>query len=136
MTRQRRVILEELRKLSTHPTATDLYHIVRQRLERISLGTVYRNLELLAESGEIRKVQIGGREARFDPIMNDHNHAYCIECGRIDNLPESPEARSDILGSDQDGWQIRECRIELVGICPDCSASSVAQNQQLKKLQR
>lgn len=54
MTRQRAVILEELRKTATHPTADELYSIVRRRLPRISLGTVYRNLDFLADSGEIR----------------------------------------------------------------------------------
>ena len=50
-TRQREVILEELRKLTSHPTAADLYEIVRRRLPRVSLGTVYRNLELMSEMG-------------------------------------------------------------------------------------
>ena len=60
MTRQRAVILEELRKTKSHPTADELYSIVRERLPRISLGTVYRNLDFLAETGEILKL-----EARF-----------------------------------------------------------------------
>ena len=55
MTRQRAVILEELRKVKTHPTADELNSIVRERLPRISLGTVYRNLDFLADTGEIRR---------------------------------------------------------------------------------
>jgi len=50
-TRQRQVVLEELRKLTSHPTAAELYEITRARLPKISLGTVYRNLEVLAENG-------------------------------------------------------------------------------------
>ena len=65
-TRQREVILEELRKLRSHPTAPVLYEIVRRRLPRISLGTVYRNLELLAKSGVVRKLELSDSEARFD----------------------------------------------------------------------
>ena len=53
MTRQRRVILEELCKVDTHPSADEVYVMVRKRLPRISLGTVYRNLEILTQSGEI-----------------------------------------------------------------------------------
>ncbi|MGC8659306.1 MAG: Fur family transcriptional regulator, partial [Desulfomonilaceae bacterium] len=53
-TSQRRIILEELAKLKTHPTANEVYEVVRKRLPKISLGTVYRNLELLSESGSIR----------------------------------------------------------------------------------
>ncbi len=63
-TRQRRLILEELRKLKTHPTAASLYAIVRRRMPKISLGTVYRNLELLNQMGMIRKLDFsGGRGA-------------------------------------------------------------------------
>ncbi|MGE5577510.1 MAG: Fur family transcriptional regulator, partial [Syntrophothermus sp.] len=53
MTRQRQIILEELKNVTTHPTADEVYEMVRRRLPRISLGTVYRNLELLAEEGII-----------------------------------------------------------------------------------
>ena len=57
MTRQRMVILEELRKVKTHPTADELYAMVRTRMPRISLGTVYRNLDFLTESKEILKLE-------------------------------------------------------------------------------
>ena len=66
MTRQRAVILEELRKVKTHPTADELYSIVRERLPRISLGTVYRNLDFLTESKEILKLESAGSIRRFD----------------------------------------------------------------------
>ncbi len=55
ITRQRRVILEELRRVNNHPSADEIYEIVRRRMPRISLGTVYRNLEMLTELGEIQK---------------------------------------------------------------------------------
>ena len=58
MTRQREVILEELRKVNTHPSADEIYEMVRKRLPRISLGTVYRNLEILSKSGDIKKLII------------------------------------------------------------------------------
>ena len=67
MTRQRMVILEELRKVKTHPTADELYAMVRTRMPRISLGTVYRNLDFLTESKEILKLESAGSIRRFDP---------------------------------------------------------------------
>ena len=66
MTHQRRIILEELRNTRSHPTADEVYEIVRKRIPKISLGTVYRNLELLSESGVIQKLEIGGTQKRFD----------------------------------------------------------------------
>ena len=72
MTQQRQVILEELRNVNTHPSADEIYEMVRKRLPRISLGTVYRNLEILCASGEIQKLEAGGSIKRFDG--NPRNH--------------------------------------------------------------
>ena len=66
MTYQREIILEELKKTKTHPTADELYTTVRQRIPHISLATVYRNLETLANSGLVRKLEVIGRQKRFD----------------------------------------------------------------------
>lgn len=126
-TKQRRLILEELQKLHSHPTATDLYCIVRQRLPRISLGTVYRNLELLADSGCIRKIQIVGREARFDANFTDHHHIQCTSCGRTDDIPSASQILAEIPKDNPGGWQIQECRVEYVGLCPDCSTEGADQ---------
>jgi Fur family ferric uptake transcriptional regulator len=60
LTSQRQVILEELKKVKSHPTANEVYDMVRKRLPRIGLGTVYRNLDLLAERGIIKKLEVGG----------------------------------------------------------------------------
>ena len=87
MTVQRSVILDELRKLKTHPTADELYHVVRERLPRISLGTVYRNLEHLAHTKAILKLNIGGSMKRFDGCCDKHYHAICLTCGRIFDVP-------------------------------------------------
>ncbi len=73
-TQQRQVILEELQKLTSHPTVAEVYEIVRKRLSKISLGTVYRNLELLAQNRTIQKLDISGTEARFDGNPERHWH--------------------------------------------------------------
>jgi Fur family ferric uptake transcriptional regulator len=66
MTRQRKVILEELRNVDTHPSADEIYEMVRKRLPHISLGTVYRNLEILSETGAIQKLELGCAQKKFD----------------------------------------------------------------------
>ena len=60
MTQQRKVVLEELRKMDNHPSADEIYEMVRLRLPRVSLGTVYRNLEVLSDLGEIQKLELSG----------------------------------------------------------------------------
>lgn len=128
-TRQRQIILEELQKVTSHPTATGLYEIVRRRLPRISLGTVYRNLEVLAEMGLVRKLDAGRGEARFDGDVRRHDHVRCLACGRVDDI-ESPPL--DLLGgvaNDSGGYQILGYRLEYVGLCPVCKAQAgVADN--------
>ncbi len=119
-TPQRKVILAELRKTRSHPTATELYEIVRGRLPKISLGTVYRTLELLTEMGAIRTLEILGKEARFDGDLDKHLHVRCQRCSRVDDLAgASPEQTIEEL-RDVNGWKILECRVEFVGICPEC----------------
>jgi len=118
-TRQRKVIIEELRKVDTHPSATELYEMVRSRLPRISLGTVYRNLELLAESGEILKLESGG-QARFDGNPARHHHVRCSVCGRVDDVHRSIEDDGLDQVAKLDGYQIQDYRLEFIGICPEC----------------
>ncbi len=123
MTKQREVILEELRMMRTHPTADELYERVRVRMPRISLGTVYRNLERLAGSGMIRRLEKTGSQMRFDGDIHSHQHIRCISCGRIEDIESEPEPtdcdRQLVAGS---GFRLIERRVEYVGICPACEA--------------
>ncbi len=86
LTTQRQVILEELGKVTSHPTANEVYDMVRKRLPRIGLGTVYRNLELMAETGIILKIEVGGTQKRFDATVDPHYHIRCISCGKVDDV--------------------------------------------------
>ncbi|UCD74326.1 MAG: transcriptional repressor [Phycisphaerales bacterium] len=119
-TRQRDVILQELCRLTSHPTATDLYDIVRRRLPRISLGTVYRNLDQLAEAGMIRRLEAGGGQARFDGNIEPHHHVRCIHCGRVGDVHDVPTlpGAGDVAAAD--GYEIISCRVEFLGVCPEC----------------
>jgi len=135
MTRQRRLILEEMRRVKQHLSADEVYDIVRKRLPRISLGTVYRNLEILSELGEIRKLEYSGSVMRFDWNPKNHYHIRCIQCGRIDDAPIPP-----LVGIEQEvrgvtDYQINGHHFEFVGLCPACSEKSTDyMADKLKKL--
>jgi Fur family ferric uptake transcriptional regulator len=123
LTQQRKIIIDELRKLHSHPTADELYEIVRRKLPHISLGTVYRNLEFLARRGIIRKLEISGMQKRFDGDLDIHQHIRCTRCGRIDDLPaDTAVTRCDMELLENTGYEILERRVEFIGICPDCGA--------------
>ena len=85
---QRKVIVDELRKLKCHPTADELYEVVRKRLPRISLGTVYRNLEQLSQAGIIQKLETAGKQRRFDGDLRKHYHFRCECCGAVVDIED------------------------------------------------
>ena len=120
MTRQRTVILEELRKVCTHPTADELYAMVRARMPRIRLGTVYRNLDFLAESGQILKIDAAGSIRHYDGDMRPHQHVRCTMCGKIgDVMP--PQPVPDVSGVQVEGFRLSSARIEYEGVCDACT---------------
>ncbi|MBZ2170531.1 Fur family transcriptional regulator [Nitratidesulfovibrio sp. SRB-5] len=123
MTKQRMVILEELRNVHSHPTADEVYGMVRQRLPRISLGTVYRNLDLLAESGDILKLESAGAQKRFDGNVTPHQHVRCTQCGRVGDVME-PVRLPDISGAGAPGFIILSGRIEFEGVCEACASKN------------
>jgi len=120
MTHQREIILEELRRATSHPTADELFERIKKKLPRISLATVYRNLEILSEAGIIKKLEISGRQKRFDWDPQDHDHVYCTQCHRVDNIPTTTTPFLSVNTKEQKGYQITGCRIEFYGLCPNC----------------
>jgi Fur family ferric uptake transcriptional regulator len=124
MTEQRKVILDELGKSKAHPTADEVFQLVRKRMPRISLGTVYRNLELLAESGWIQKLEVAGSQKRFDGTTSDHYHMRCVRCGRIEDAPVDPiPDLTGALGRMRD-YQVVGHRLEFMVVCPSCREAS------------
>lgn len=119
MTKQRAVILEALRSVTSHPTADEIYGMVRKKLPRISLGTVYRNLDLLTSSGEIRRLDKAGVQKRFDGDMSPHHHVRCMVCGRVGDIHaplRAPEAPQDAAP----GFTIHDVEMEFIGVCHQC----------------
>ncbi len=125
-TRQRQVILEELQKLTSHPTAATLYEIVRRRLPKVSLGTVYRNLDLLTQMGMVGKLEFSGGEARFDGDLACHDHVRCVRCGRLDDVQGEPLDLPEKQYQNCDGYEIVGHRLELLGICAACQSDPAA----------
>ena len=123
MTRQRKVILEELRKVKTHPSADEVYEMVRKRLPRIGLGTVYRNLEILSESGDIQKLEPGCSLKRFDGDTSEHCHIRCVRCDRIADAP-LPDVKFDLKKVESNDFEITGHRLEFLGLCSECSDNS------------
>jgi len=122
MTQQRQAILEELRKVTTHPMADEVYAMVRRRLPRISLATVYRNLETLNGLGMIQKVESGEHAARFDGNPRVHYHVRCVRCGRLEDLAVEPDRTVERAAERATGYAVLGHRTEIIGVCPTCAS--------------
>ena len=120
LTSQRQVILEELTKVKSHPTANEMYDMVRKRLPRIGLGTVYRNLDLLAELGIIRKLEVGGEQKRFDGDITPHYHICCIKCNRVDDIFIKMDRGLEKSAASCCNYKILDHHVQFSGICNKC----------------
>jgi Fur family transcriptional regulator, ferric uptake regulator len=120
MTNQRRIIVEELSKVRSHPTAVEIFEMVRRRLPKISLGTVYRNLEFLSETGVIQKLEMAGSQKRFDGTAANHYHIRCVMCHRVDDVPLNHIAMIDDILRRISDYKILWHKLEFMGICPEC----------------
>ena len=119
MTDQRRMILEQMQEPNVHLTADDIYSRVRQKIPNVSLGTVYRNLEIMTKAGIVRKLNIGGNQKLYDGGMHRHYHVKCVECGVVSDI--SAEKFGDITSlATSDGFDIHDHELEFEGICHAC----------------
>ncbi len=123
LTTQRQIILEELGRVKSHPTANEVYDMVRRRLPRIGLGTVYRNLELMAENGIILKLEVGGTQKRFDACIDLHYHIRCISCGRVDDIELPVQQEINEIASRNTSYEVLSHHIEFLGTCEQCSSA-------------
>lgn len=120
MTPQRKTILEELSHNPVHPTADELFERIRRKLPRISLGTVYRNLEILAQMGLIVVLE-GGPQRRYDADTNTHYHIRCIRCGQLEDAPIEPNTTMEETLRAKTDYEVIGHRLKFLGICPTCN---------------
>lgn len=118
--RQREIIKDFLMSRKDHPTADAVYMNVRQTYPNISLGTVYRNLTLLADIGEIQRLRVGDGVDHFDADTSPHHHFICNKCGAIMDLDmENIDSIQDIANRNFEGC-IQGYIAYFYGMCPSC----------------
>ena len=119
--KQRDAIMEYLKNSHEHPTADTVYAALRKEHPNISLGTVYRNLALLAELGEINKLSTGTGPDRFDGDIHPHYHFVCSECGKVIDLAmDSIDGITDVAAKNF-GGEIKGHMTYFYGSCDQCS---------------
>jgi Fe2+ or Zn2+ uptake regulation protein len=123
VTAQRVVIHEALRSAGRHLTADQVRDAVQERLPGVSLPTVYATLELLEELGLVRCVHTP-TALLFDPRGEEHAHALCRHCGRVEDLDAAPDPAGAIAAAEAAGWSQPGAETLIVGICPACAAAA------------
>lgn len=107
-----------------HPTADELYEAVRQTLPKISLGTVYRNLDVLIRAGLVTRLDMAGAQARFDADRKPHYHVRCVACGSVDDVMSHDLDGVSLPVASLNGFSITGARLEFDGVCPRCNLAA------------
>ena len=123
MTVQKMAVLRAMEEAGrTHPTAETIYALAKRHLPSIALGTVYRNLTKMAETGEVIKISVPDGPDRFDKDISDHMHILCVKCGKIYDIEES-DVKVDI-NNVPEGAELIRFDVMAKCICADCKAKN------------
>jgi Fe2+ or Zn2+ uptake regulation protein len=125
--RQREAILKLLESTDEHPTAETIYERIRLTIPNISLGTVYRNLAFLADSGRIIKIRMRDDTLRFDARIHTHYHVQCRLSGKVDDLAMDVDPQLSDEAERLPGAMIEFHDLCFIGVCRECRGKSNSQ---------
>ena len=121
VTKQKQKILELLTNTKEHPTAEQVYRKLKGRFPRLSLGTVYRNLRILKEQGQIWELDFGTGLSHFDAVAHSHYHFICKNCHKIYDIKIPAIKELDERVRTMTGFRIYSHRLEFFGLCDICN---------------
>ena len=127
-TLQRQLVYTAVMSLGCHPTADEVYASVIREHPSVSRGTVYRNLNRLAESGLLRKIRVGDSADRYDGTLSGHYHIFCNRCGSFLDIDYPYLKRLNEEIEQSTGFLLDEHDIVFTGLCPACKPVSEADN--------
>jgi Fur family peroxide stress response transcriptional regulator len=120
VTRQRAAIYAALAGTTSHPTAEDLYRLVKRQQPMISRNTVYYTLGVLRKAGLVQEVNVGHAVARFDGNVSMHHHLICLGCSQIMDVMDEGLNRLDLSNGQAKGFHVVGHRVEFHGYCASC----------------
>ena len=123
--KQKEIVLDILRKSYSHPTAEEIFTEAREIYDKISLGTIYRNLEILTEDQIIEKIPTSTGKDRYDLKKSRHHHAICEKCGKVNDFDckiDMKKLQKEVL--EQVGFSVNLDEIRIIGICENCKNSN------------
>lgn len=118
---QRQLVYNAVQSSKNHPTADEIYSVIKESYPDISLATVYRNLNLLAQDNEIRKICMPDSADRFDCTVMPHYHIKCTCCNRFEDISTEYQQQLDGAVTQDTGYLVESHDIVFQGLCPECS---------------
>ena len=119
-TKQKEIIKSGLEEFCIHPTAEELYINLKSENLALSLATVYRNLNKLAQKGEIKKIEGLSGQVHYDHNNSEHFHMICVECNKISDLPcDMADSLKKVLNNQND-FEVLSYDIIVKGVCKNC----------------
>ncbi|OGB90487.1 transcriptional repressor [candidate division WOR-1 bacterium RIFCSPHIGHO2_01_FULL_53_15] len=126
--RQREELLKVLRGTKSHPTAGWVFARLKNKFPRLSLGTVYRNLNLLRDEGKVQELAFGSTFDRFDGNPLPHYHFICEKCGRVFDINLPVENTLNKKAEKAAGFKVDRHRVEFFGRCRNCLIKGGGEN--------
>jgi len=116
MTKQRQIIYDAICMLD-HPSADQIYLCAKEKLPAIAVGTVYRNLRLMEEAGEIHRIPMANAPDKYDSTLAPHYHAICGSCGRVKDVFTEDIGK---IFAEKNGLFVTDCQVNITDRCPAC----------------
>ena len=121
LTSQRRAVLEALREAKGHPSAEDVYLIVKRNNPRVALGTVYQALSVLEEIGVVGSKHWSESPTRYDLNVEPHMDVRCVRCGAVSEVPGVELAEIEGRIRDNTPYEVTRTTMVVEGVCPACA---------------
>jgi len=120
---QRERICRAVTESDRHPTANMVYDELKAEMPRLSLGTVYRNLNQLVDAGRLKRIPLADGSCRFDKTTAAHSHIVCERCGSVADVTLPPLTPLEQSVERETGFRLRSYDVVLSGICGACRKS-------------
>jgi Fe2+ or Zn2+ uptake regulation protein len=124
LTSQRRAVLDALKDFKGHPSAEEVYLLVKKKNPKVALGTVYQALSVLEEIGLIEAKRWSETPVRYDLNTEPHHDIRCTQCGEVAEIPDIEFEDFAMRIRDKTPYQVTNTSLVIEGVCPDCQATS------------
>ncbi|MBW4520733.1 MAG: transcriptional repressor [Scytolyngbya sp. HA4215-MV1] len=128
LTPQRETILQVFQNLAEgkHLSAEDLYYMLQNEGEHISLSTIYRTLKLMARMGILRELELAEGHKHYElnqPYPYHHHHLICVRCNKMIEFKSEPILKIGSKTAQKEGYHLLDCQLTIHAVCPTCQRS-------------